>query len=65
MNGRPIAGVPIGISGLGALATDFPGARAEAIRIDAALAIAGETASARVDAARPAVADPAPNQGRP
>jgi 2C-methyl-D-erythritol 2,4-cyclodiphosphate synthase len=47
MNGLAIAAAPLGAAGLGTLTEHFPGARPEAIRIDAALAIMAEAAEVR------------------
>ncbi|HEV2816056.1 MAG TPA: hypothetical protein VGW40_02375 [Allosphingosinicella sp.] len=47
MLGVAIAAAPLGAAGLGTLTEGFPGARPEAIRIDAALAILAEPAAAR------------------
>jgi hypothetical protein len=47
MNGLAIAAAPLGAAGLGTLTEHFPGARPEAIRIDAALSILAEAAEER------------------
>jgi hypothetical protein len=53
MNGLAIAAAPLGAAGLGTLTQGFPGARPEAIRIDAALTILAEAAEERVGAEAP------------
>jgi len=50
MLGKTIAAAPLGAAGLGTLTEGFPGARPEAIRIDAVLNILAEAAAARVAA---------------
>lgn len=59
MLGKAIAAAPIAQAGLGALATGFPGAPPERVRIDAVLSILAEAAT------EPAQAEPAARALRP
>jgi hypothetical protein len=67
MLGKAIAAAPLAQAGLGTLTTNFPGARTEAIPIDAVLQILAEAAEARAaaEAAMPAAPDPATRATRP
>lgn len=50
MNALAIAAAPLGAAGLGTLTAAFPGARPEAIRIDAVLRILADSAEEHVAA---------------
>jgi hypothetical protein len=55
MLGRPIAGLALGHGALGSLAAGFPGARPEPNRLEAALAMLGESIEARAHGSAPEV----------